>query len=585
MFKIRQLTLFSIQEQQFTYQFSEGINYFKGKNDSGKTEFYSFIDFMFGSSLDISKKRWYKDSLHKATMELEYNGIGFLLTRTMNPNQNYFSYVNEDISESIDLRTYKDKLNSMFCQDESLLKEIRNFTNEDLTYRTFTMFNFFGENGQGKIQDFLDKCSDIKYSVKLNPILNFIFNNHLDKIFALQQELNELSSQLKELEVSRQRYDFIINQVNSNLLKLGGSITYTGRNAEDIKRFINSVREMQHPDNKGDKRNIADLEVMYNNISEQIKVHENSISDAKQFEKDSNSRKKLLSKLQELVSDNTEFDYLISPMQKLIEDIDSTIFFSNYIITDNTVKELRKQLEQIKIEIRRNDSKFKCYTVEQKVKSIALIEDYLSVVITNNEEDLNNLRRRIKEIKEEIKVLQNSDDMKKINEMSRFVTDLYCVAKDISSVVSDDIHQTGFEIKYLKKGNILQPMVLSDDTENINSNKKVNFYIGSMARHTLIQLCGYLSFMNLMLSNGKYPLVPILVIDHISKPFDEKNSKAIGLVLDAAYKLIGKENMQTFIFDDEDNEKLNINPDHVEDLVTDEKTGFNPFYFPANTED
>ncbi|CUX55539.1 hypothetical protein BN3590_02154 [Clostridium sp. C105KSO15] len=585
MFKIRQLTLFSIQEQQFTYQFSEGINYFKGKNDSGKTEFYSFIDFMFGSSLDISKKRWYKDSLHKATMELEYNDIGFLLTRTMNPNQNYFSYVNEDISESIDLRTYKDKLNSMFCQDESLLKEIRNFTNEDLTYRTFTMFNFFGENGQGKIQDFLDKCSDIKYSVKLNPILNFIFNNHLDKIFALQQELNELSSQLKELEVSRQRYDFIINQVNSNLLKLGGSITYTGRNAEDIKKFISSIREMQHPDNKGDKRNIADLEVMYNNISEQIKVHENSISDAKQFEKDSNSRKKLLSKLQELVSDNTEFDYLISPMQKLIEDIDSTIFFSNYIITDNTVKELRKQLEQIKIEIRRNDSKFKCYTVEQKVKSIALIEDYLSVVITNNEEDLNNLRRRIKEIKEEIKVLQNSDDMKKINEMSRFVTDLYCAAKDISTVVSDDIHQTGFEIKYLKKGNILQPMVLSDDTENINSNKKVNFYIGSMARHTLIQLCGYLSFMNLMLSNGKYPLVPILVIDHISKPFDEKNSKAIGLVLDEAYKLIGKENMQTFIFDDEDNEKLNINPDHVEDLVTDEKTGFNPFYFPTNTED
>ncbi len=387
------------------------------------------------------------------------------------------------------------------------------------------------------------------------------------------------------MEVSRQRYDFIINQVNSNLLKLGGSVTYTGRNAEDIKRFINSVREMQHPDNKGDKRNIADLEVMYNNIFEQIKVHENSISDAKQFEKDSNSRKKLLSKLQELVSDNTEFDYLISPMQKLIEDIDSTIFFSNYIITDNTVKELRKQLEQIKIEIRRNDSKFKCYTVEQKVKSIALIEDYLSVVITNNEEDLNNLRRRIKEIKEEIKVLQNSDDMKKINEMSRFVTDLYCAAKDISTVVSDDIHQTGFEIKYLKKGNILQPMVLSDDTENINSNKKVNFYIGSMARHTLIQLCGYLSFMNLMLSNGKYPLVPILVIDHISKPFDEKNSKAIGLVLDEAYKLIGKENMQTFIFDDEDNEKLNINPDHVEDLVTDEKTGFNPFYFPTNTGD
>lgn len=578
-----QLTLLSTEKKQFTYHFSEGINYFKGKNDSGKTEFYSFIDFMFGSSLDISKKRWYKDSLLKATMQLVNNGIEFSLTRTMNPNENYFTYSNENIEEAIDLREYKNKLNSVFCQDESLLKEIRNFSNEDLTYRTFTMFNFLGENGQGRIQDFLDKCSDIKYSVKLNPILNFIFNNHLDKIFSLQQELDELIAQLKEIEINRQRYDFIINQVNSNLLKIGGGISYTGRNSEDIKRFITSVKDMQSSDNKAEKRNISDLEVMFNNISEQIKVHENSISDAKQFEKDSHSRKKLISKLQELTADNAEFNYLITPMQKLIEDIDDTIFFSNYLITDNTVRELKKQLDQIKSEIKRNDSRFKCYTVEQKVKSIALIEDYLSVSVSSNDEDLANIRKRIKEIKDEIKVLQNSDDLKKINEMSQFVTSLYCAAKDISTVVSDDIHQTGFEIKYLKKGNILQPMIKPNEFEDGDLNKKVNFYIGSMARHTLIQLCGYLSFMKLMLANGKYPLIPILVIDHISKPFDEKNSKAIGIVLDEAYKLIGKANMQTFIFDDEDNEKLNINPDHAEDLVTDIKTGFNPFYFPTNT--
>ena len=175
--------------------------------------------------------------------------------------------------------------------------------------------------------------------------------------------------------------------------------------------------------------------------------------------------------------------------------------------------------------------------------------------------------------------------MKKINEMSQFVTTLYCAAKDISTVVSDDIHQDGFEIKYLKRGNILQPMVESVETDDTVSNKKVNFYIGSMARHTLIQLCGYLSFMSLMLANGRYPLIPILVVDHISKPFDEKNSKAIGIVLNEAYKSIGKENMQTFIFDDEGSEKLNIIPDHEENLVTDTKTGFNPFYFPTNKDD
>ena len=36
---------------------------------------------------------------------------------------------------------------------------------------------------------------------------------------------------------------------------------------------------MEEPKKKGNERNIADLEVMYNNISEQIKTYENAISD------------------------------------------------------------------------------------------------------------------------------------------------------------------------------------------------------------------------------------------------------------------------------------------------------------------
>lgn len=574
-----------MKKQQFTYEFSEGINYFKGKNDSGKTEFYSFIDFMFGSSFDISKKSWYKDSLYKATMTFEYNGISFLLTRTSNPNQNYFSYEKEDMEESVDLRTYKNKLNAVFCQDEKQLKKIRNFTNEDLSYRTFTMFNFLGEKGQGKIQDFLDKCNDIKYSIKLNPILNFIFNNNLDTIFELQQKLEELAEQQIELEGKYERYYFIINQVNSNLLKLGGKVFYTGKNVEEIKEYINSIREMQYTENKkekNDRKNITDLEVMYNDIFEQIKIHENTVSDVKQFEKNNSSRKKILIKFQELMSNNKDLSYLITPMEKLIKNIDDTIYFSKYIIADNTIKELKKQLEYIKVEIRKNDSKFKCYTVEQKTKSILLIEDYLSVEAINNARELDAIKKRIKKIKEEVKILQNSDDINKINKMSNLVTNLYRTAKHKSTLVSDDVNQRGFEIKYLKKGNILQPVVLSPNIENFNSEKKVNFYIGSMARHTLIQLCGYLSFMNLMLTNNQYPLIPILVIDHISKPFDDNNSKAIGTILDEAYKLIGKENMQTFIFDDENHEKLNIRPDHLEELVTEKKTGFNPFFFSNN---
>ena len=64
-----------------------------------------------------------------------------------------------------------------------------------------------------------------------------------------------------------------------------------------------------------------------------------------------------------------------------------------------------------------------------------------------------------------------------------------------------------------------------------------------MARHTLIQLCGYLGFLKLLLEEGKYPIIPILVIDHVSKPFDIQHAKALGEVLNKACKIIGKENI------------------------------------------
>lgn len=149
MFKIEKLVLFGVNNKMFIYNFSEGINYFKGKNSSGKTEFYLFIDFMFGSSGNIFDKPWYKGSLFKAEMLFEYNKCKYFIARTSNPEVNYFRVSDDENVESVDFREYKNKLNSVFAQDLKLLKSIRYFTDEDLTYRTFTMFNFLGEKGQG----------------------------------------------------------------------------------------------------------------------------------------------------------------------------------------------------------------------------------------------------------------------------------------------------------------------------------------------------------------------------------------------------------------------------------------------------
>jgi hypothetical protein len=132
-----------------------------------------------------------------------------------------------------------------------------------------------------------------------------------------------------------------------------------------------------------------------------------------------------------------------------------------------------------------------------------------------------------------------------------------------------------FKIKYFKKGNLLQPMITEKKLDKLVD---VQYIIGSMARHTLIQLCGYLAFLNLLIKEDKYPIIPILVIDHISKPFDDINQKAIGTILNKAYEMIGTSNLQTFIFDDEEYNNLCIKPNHSERLFDKKKTGFNPFF-------
>lgn len=580
MFKVNKLVMYSFDEKQYTYQFSSGLNYFKGENNSGKTEFYNFLDFMFGSSEDIRKKPWFKDTLKKASMEIQVDHIIYILTRSYDPNQNYLSYADEEDGEIIDLKEYKEKLNSIFAKDLEVLKSIREFTEEELTFRAFTMFNFLGEKRQGEIHDFLDKCSDIKYSVKLGPILNFIFNNNLEKIYSLQRELEQLQQELKNLEMTSSRYDFIYNQINRNIQKLGSNVWYTGRNADEIRKNISEIKSMEEPKKKGIDRNIADLEVMYSNISEQIKVYENSISDTKQFERDNANRKLLLEKLEELLKENSIFSYLIEPLQQLINELENTISFSQYTINDKTIAELKKQRNTLKMEIKRNASRFRCYSMEEKTKSIALIEEYLSSDVRDCSEDLKELKKKIREIKEQIKVLQNSDDLIKIKNLSQFITNLYKSAREISSVVNGDIVQEGFKIQYFKRGNILQPMVQikEKDENDLEQKKEVNFYIGSMARHTLIQLCGYLGFLKILLEENKYPIIPILVIDHVSKPFDKSNARAIGQVTNKAYEEIGKDNLQIFMFDHERYETLALQPEHFENLVNNEKSGFNPFY-------
>ncbi len=595
MFKITEMTFYNNLEQTYTYEFVSGVNYFKGENNSGKTVFYNLIDYMLGSSKEIKNEDWYKN-VKKITIKICNNGISYILTRTKNKDENYFTVegtTNFESMQSISYREYKIRLENIFTPNESLLNKIKIFTGQELTYRTFTIFNFLGEKRQGNIQDFLDKGRDIEYSVKLPSLLNFIFNKNLKRIFELETELEKLEKEVKKLESKKNQYDFVAKEINNNIIILNLNIQYNGKNAEIVKQRLEEYKLMEC-DTKSivtNTKNTTELSLMLESIDEQLKTYQSYKQGIKNIEKESNNRKKLLTALDNILKSNNEYDYLFDSIKKLLNELNTTISFSQSSICDKTIDTLQKQRELIKNEIKKNDSKFKLYSIKEKEKAVILLENYLKQNIVDSNEELAEKLLKIKSIKEELLELKNKDDLTKINSLSTHITSLYNSAKDVSDFVKIDTDKSKFQIKYLKKGNILQPKIeeiqvveKGENREKIQQYVLTNYYTGSMARHTLIQICGYFGFLKLLIEDGEYPLIPMFVGDHLSKPFDEKNINALGAVLNNAIQDIGKDNIQIFLFDDEEASKLVLNTDNVINLIEyDEnnrkiKTGFIPFY-------
>lgn len=592
MFKIKELTFYNNSNEFYKYEFSQGINYFKGNNNSGKTVFYNLLDYMLGSSKEINKEEWYQN-IKEISLIISIDNIDYILTRTKDKDVNYFTVGTKNFESRypIKYREYKLKLETIFTPQNALLDEIKVFTGEELTFRTFTMFNFLGEKRQGEIQDFLDKCSNIEYIVKLPSLLNFIFNKNLKKIFKLEEQLNQLEKEIKKLVTNKNQYDFICKEINNNILILGLNIQYDGKNIDLVKKRLDEFKLMNTPEeNKSAGKNLSELTLMLENINEQIKAYQNYKQEVKNIAKENKNRKELLKTLNSIISHNDQFNYLLLPIQKLISELDTTISFSQNSINDNTLDALIKQRELLKIEIKKNDAKFKLYSVKEKEKAIILLENYLAQNIVNSNTELEEKQKLVKNIKEELKELKNKDDQNKINELSKYITNLYNSAKDVSDFVKIDTDKLNFLIRYLKKGNILQPTIteIQDNAEKGTKELVVNnYYTGSMARHTLIQICGYFGFLKLLLSSKEYPIIPIFVGDHLSKSYDDDNVIALGEVLNNAANDIGRDKIQVFLFDDKDYLKLGLKPDYSENLIIYDKegkmikSGFIPFYKPS----
>lgn len=577
MFRISKLIFVSKNGQEDGYEFDYGMNYFQGTNNTGKTEFYKLIDFVLGDSENIFLSEWY-DDVDQIRMVVEKDGVSLVLVRTRDLSKNYVFRLEDfdDSHEVFPLARYKEKLNDFFSPDEQKLKRLRSFAEETFTYRTFTMFNFLNESTQGQIQDFLSKCNSIEYSLKLDDVLNYLFNEKHNEIEQEEKRLKDLQKNLNEKELSKINVEHIITMVNRQLLILNSSLVFTGTNKKDVLEFIESLKSMELKKDLISGETVAQTEFAYNSLQEQVKVYKKTNADASLMRVYNEHRLTMLQNLRGILKDNPQLNYLTSPLETMIEDVKIDLSFSDYLLKDNTQKILEKKVRELKDKLLKNDAMFRMYSLSDKEKAISVIEECfkesLNIVA---EEEITRLKKEIADAKNKIKRLKKDDDEKMLKVFSDYITKLYLESEGESEFVKKDMEKQGFYLKYLKKGNSIQPVI--SVTENDETREEF-YYTGSMARHTLMQICGYAAFLKKMVAMKGIPLVPMLVIDHVSKAFDKVNKKSIGTVVLNFLADVKPENVQVFMFDTEPSDNLGIDEKYSKNLVTEKKTGLVPFY-------
>lgn len=571
MFNIRKLKLVSDCGEEYDYHFLPGLNYIQGKNAKGKTLFYRFLDYMLGDDQpEIAGWDGFA-GLCSATLEFQINGIEYSVQRFLAVEK--YSFSREGVVHSPStLDDLKILINDAFCLSESSLGITRSFMHENLTYRAFTLFNFLGEKRQGVLNDFFDKADQVKHRVRESELLNLIFNQNPSLIQTKENDLENLEQELVRVRALHGEQSFISEQINQQLAILKSPVSFSGSNVEEIIKIVDDFENKgQVPESKKD-RTYPELSFMLNSLDNQINDLSRRLSEGRQIDEENKRRSILLSELDSLIEGNPDYSYLVQPTRDLLKGMSGSLSLKDKRIQEDTLSRMKAARGELLREIALCGKKYLPFSVDEKKAALVIVKDCFRRLRSESCSDqVAELKSQISKLRQEIKNLKRADNEQDLESVSKSVSGYYSSAVNQSSFVAEDMSMSNFSIRYIKNGNTLQPQFT-------NEGVVVNFYCGSHARQTLIQLCGYCAFIEFLLNKGEYPLVPLLVIDHVSKPLDKDSKRAVGAIFLKLYERVNKSNLQTFLFGTEEPEELDLRPEKTIRLVESGKAGFNPFF-------
>ncbi len=528
MFKIENITLNCIGGEKRFIQFENNVSYIFAPNSKGKSLLCDCIDFVLGSGDNIFNKNGMQKVESIETVIKTDGGFLFFM-RCKSSAGSIDDFYKKDVDASyiqINKDLYDEKITTALLNGND--DEVVNFGevfDRRISHRATSFLNFLDQTGMGNLKYIYTKSNTDKYRWYYKDIFNFIFNNsNIKKIVLKTRELKEKEKRLKIHRQREAKFSIQRDLLLSELQKLNINVGTITEAREALKNFeLNYSRPELHSKEK----DLKFLLMASQSLAEEIKVQECFNGQGKLLISRQKNIEKLLSIFQEIIRENENFKDYIVPIEEILKEAKNKTDTFSTIDINQTVKKLVKEKRDIDFQIQQLNREMIKLNYKEVEDSIAICKKLLLEIDKFGEiVDLQKLSNEINCLRKELEDLRKEFDTASQKHISKEVTDNYNLMKTTCSFVAEDFANDGFKIVFDAKGISLYGEIIEEIKLGNGEIKQflVQYNPGSMARQTTWQILCYLSIMRFALTRfSGLPVMPILVFDNISMPYDVKD--------------------------------------------------------------
>ena len=243
--------------------------------------------------------------------------------------------------------------------------------------------------------------------------------------------------------------------------------------------------------------------------------------------KDIDKKNRMLLALEEIIIEDNYLKDLVLPLKELVNKNE---LYSRFIRTQDykkTLKSLKKQREKVTNDLEKYNANKEETNYLERVENINTAINLINRIKEIRVEDASLYEKKIREINNENKELENLFDVGLEKEISDISTKIYktLLGRNID-FVEQDFQKENFSLSFNYRQLSIKGVFYENGVE-------ISYDIGSHARQTIIQLCCYLAFLSFLSKhNFSLPILKTAMFDCVSQPCDEKTKSCIRHILD-----------------------------------------------------